>query len=400
MFSWMQASSPYLAIQAQEKLLKHFLKRSTFEVRSVPTNGMNYVVIRNKQKAIASDGPGEEQGPKRTLVMMHGYGAGLGFFYDNFDSFADYYDQIIAVDWLGMGCSDRNTRIVPRLNRLHSMLPNNQDCSMQVTRKVIDEFVDGLEELCEHEKLEEFTLAGHSLGGYLSGQYALKYPQRLNGLILISPVGVPNAPSRDEHLNPCEIDWKIRILKELWQWNVTPQGLVRFAGKRGENMILNAIDRRFDRRWSGEDSKMIGQYTYQITKLPGNGEYCLNALLEPIFTKPVEGGDGRLGRVGRTGVYAKYPLDQELRQMPHRPWSILLVFGQQDWLYYPEAALSVQAWQEAYQSQQHANEQKTNKSKAGAELLMVPNAGHHLYLENSTFFNQKVIDWVRNEVFR
>lgn len=81
MFSWMQASSPYLAIQAQEKLLKHFLKRSTFEVRSVPTNGMNYVVIRNKQKAIASDGPGGEQSPKRTLVMMHGYGAGLGFFY-------------------------------------------------------------------------------------------------------------------------------------------------------------------------------------------------------------------------------------------------------------------------------------------------------------------------------
>jgi cardiolipin-specific phospholipase len=400
MFAWRQGSSPYLALQAQEKLLQHFLKRCTYEVRSVPTNGMNYVVIQNKQKAILNNHPGRVQGSKKTLVMMHGYGAGLGFFYDNFDGLADYYDQVIAVDWLGMGCSDRNTRKVPRLNRLHSIIPSNQDCSLQVTRKVIDEFVDGLEELCDHERLGEITLAGHSLGGYLSGQYSLKYPTRLNGLILISPVGVPDAPSRGEQLSACELDWKIRILKELWQWNVTPQGLVRFAGKRGENMILNAIDQRFDRRWSGEDAKAIGQYTYQITKLPGNGEYCLNALLEPIFTKPINGANGREGRMGRTGVYAKYPLDQEFRQMPHRPWSILLVFGQHDWLYYPEAASSVQAWQRAYQDQRPTSERAHDKSRAGAELLMVPDAGHHLYLENASFFNQKVVDWVRNEVFR
>lgn len=305
-----------------------------------------------------------------------------------------------------MGCSDRNARKVPRLHRLHTMLPNHQDCSLQVTRKVIDEFVDGLEELREQENLEEFTLAGHSLGGYLSGQYALKYPDRLNGLILISPVGVPDAPREEDRLPHRELDWRIRILKELWQWNVTPQGLVRFAGKRGENMVLNAIDRRFDRRWSGDDAKIIGQYTYQITKQPGNGEYCLNALLEPIFTRPVEGAAGREGRVGRTGVYAKFPLDTQFRNMAHRPWSILLIFGEQDWLYYPEASLSVQAWKDAFQKQQQQQQPATQrhptdqKPKEGAELLMVPDAGHHLYLENPTFLNRKVIEWVRNEVFR
>eukprot|EP01033_Poteriospumella_lacustris_P010279 gene10279-7301_t len=314
MFSFLQAASPYLALQAQEKLLAHFLKRSTFEVRNVATNGMNYVVIQNKQKAILNNHPGRAQTAKKTLVMMHGYGAGLGFFYDNFDDYADYYDQIIAVDWLGMGCSDRNARKVPRLHRLHTMLPNHQDCSLQVTRKVIDEFVDGLEELREQENLEEFTLAGHSLGGYLSGQYALKYPDRLNGLILISP---------------------------------------------------------------------------------------------PIFTRPVEGAAGREGRVGRTGVYAKFPLDTQFRNMAHRPWSILLIFGEQDWLYYPEASLSVQAWKDAFQKQQQQQEQPATqrqptdqKPKEGAELLMVPDAGHHLYLENPTFLNRKVIEWVRNEVFR
>jgi cardiolipin-specific phospholipase len=44
-------------------------------------------------------------------------------------------------------------------------------------------------------KLEKMTLAGHSLGGYLSAVYALKYPDRVNKLILLSPAGVPRDPN-------------------------------------------------------------------------------------------------------------------------------------------------------------------------------------------------------------
>jgi pimeloyl-ACP methyl ester carboxylesterase len=34
-------------------------------------------------------------------------------------------------------------------------------------------------------------LIGHSLGGYLSTQYALRYPDRIQKLILMSPAGYP-----------------------------------------------------------------------------------------------------------------------------------------------------------------------------------------------------------------
>ena len=45
--------------------------------------------------------------------------------------------------------------------------------------------------------LQRMTLIGHSLGGYLSVAYALKYPTRVQKLILLSPAGIPRDPDAD-----------------------------------------------------------------------------------------------------------------------------------------------------------------------------------------------------------
>src|SRR5436190_476918 len=50
---------------------------------------------------------------------------------------------------------------------------------------------------------------GHSLGGYLSVNYCLKYPSHVDRLILVSPVGVPNNPyetSQDVEKDPSIVD--------------------------------------------------------------------------------------------------------------------------------------------------------------------------------------------------
>lgn len=40
-------------------------------------------------------------------------------------------------------------------------------------------------------------LVGHSLGAYLACCYALKYPERVSRLVLLSPAGVPRGPNSE-----------------------------------------------------------------------------------------------------------------------------------------------------------------------------------------------------------
>lgn len=122
-------------------------------------------------------------------VLLHGYGAGLGFFYQNFLSVAQWAGRhgssVYALDWLGMGRSAR----VP-----FTIKAKREDVAGRVS-EAESFFVDSLEEWRNKMGLEKMTLVGHSLGAYFSVVYALKYPTRVNKLVLLSPAGVPRDPN-------------------------------------------------------------------------------------------------------------------------------------------------------------------------------------------------------------
>jgi pimeloyl-ACP methyl ester carboxylesterase len=54
----------------------------------------------------------------------------------------------------------------------------------------IDLQVECLAEFIQALKLERVYLVGHSLGGWIAASYALKYPEQVYGLVLLSPEGV------------------------------------------------------------------------------------------------------------------------------------------------------------------------------------------------------------------
>lgn len=90
--------------------------------------------------------------------------------------------KLWSLDLLGYGRSARPPFVI------RSKDPNGKIGEAE------DFFIDALEEWRKTRGVERFTLLGHSFGGYLSMRYTLKYPNRVNKLILVSPVGVPEDP--------------------------------------------------------------------------------------------------------------------------------------------------------------------------------------------------------------
>lgn len=196
------------------------------------------------------------------LVILHGYGAGLGFFYKNFEPLSRRPGwRLYALDLLGMGRSSR-----PPFH-IHAKSKEGKIAETEAF------FIDSLEEWRKEKKIERFTLMGHSLGGYMAVCYALKYPGRLNKLILASPVGIPEDPyavnaelpepgdstmqeefaqdqsesasgqgnPRPKADNAENKEPKRRPLPKwltyLWDANVSPFSLVRWSGPLGPRLV-------------------------------------------------------------------------------------------------------------------------------------------------------------------
>jgi cardiolipin-specific phospholipase len=137
--------------------------------------------------SIKSTAPSPDAPPP--AVLLHGYGAGLGFFFRNFPALARWAGlrgtSVYAVDWLGMG---RSARVPFRIRAKRDDIPGR-------VHEAESFFVESLEEWRERVGLEKMTLIGHSLGAYFSTAYALRYPERVHKLLLLSPAGVPRDPS-------------------------------------------------------------------------------------------------------------------------------------------------------------------------------------------------------------
>uniref|UniRef100_UPI001EAF7D9D 1-acylglycerol-3-phosphate O-acyltransferase ABHD5-like n=1 Tax=Oncorhynchus gorbuscha TaxID=8017 RepID=UPI001EAF7D9D len=122
----------------------------------------------------SSPQPSLQRRPRPPLVLLHGFGGGVGLWAQNLDSLCGS-GAVYALDLLGFGRSSRP---------LFSVDPQGAE----------EQFLGALEEWRDTVGLEEMILLGHNLGGYLAAAYTLKHPHRVKQLILVEPWGFPARP--------------------------------------------------------------------------------------------------------------------------------------------------------------------------------------------------------------
>ena len=242
-------------------------------------------------------------------VLLHGYGAGMGFFFKNFATLGEWAasrrSSVYAIDWLGMG---RSARVPFVVHAKRDDVPGR-------VREAEAFFVDSLEEWREKMNLEKMTLVGHSLGAYMSVAYALKYPTRVSRLVLLSPAGVPRdpnttVPSREitddqtsdgyvsvddaQLASKAKVEeikaeqrnqgrrqgrmWK--LFTYLWEEGWSPFQVVRSAMWYGPILVGKYSARRFP-GFTEEETREMHDYILNITLAKGSGEYCICAWIPP-----------------------------------------------------------------------------------------------------------------------
>lgn len=390
----------------QQRLLSHALESLGClpVVQKVPVSQgiLNTVTIQVPTKPIRQ---------RKSVVMIHGYGSGLGAYCRNMASLANFAasanTSITLMDLLGHGLStgedhpkavkgfsspklkiDQENSTVSYVNSAESLL-KLADLTEETLRQCEDYYVNLLEDWRKSQKLDHFTLLGHSFGAYLLVCYAIKYPHRVDNLVLVLPVGVERLlyliNSMREHArsgklkdivllaDPSSSEYQSRLLWapsffiRLWDSAVLPFPALRLMGPFGVWLALSFTSRRYTQGSTDPEELNILQ------------DYMLSAFWRKLLT---EQGIMRLLLpilAGREPVLDKL---EEFKRRQEKDSSLkfprtLFMYGDKDWM-------DIQAGEAACQ---YIND---NISGGPSEFVIVEQSGHNIFLDNPQGFDQKI----------
>jgi pimeloyl-ACP methyl ester carboxylesterase len=199
-------------------------------------------VLNNPFISYIDTGKGEH-----TLVLVHGLASNAGFWRYNIGELAKYY-RVIAVDLPGYGKSQKDAYAY------------NMSFYAAQVKRLVDEL-----------KINKFIYIGHSMGGQVGITFALKYPERLEKLVLASPAGF-------EEFQKGEGDWLRSVMTVDGVKKTTEEGIRR-------NLAMNFYS--WDNKWEWMVEERV-----RMAKAKDFEEFCyavvrsVNGMLdEPTWNK-------------------------------------------------------------------------------------------------------------------
>uniref|UniRef100_A0A7S1H8T5 AB hydrolase-1 domain-containing protein n=1 Tax=Hemiselmis andersenii TaxID=464988 RepID=A0A7S1H8T5_HEMAN len=234
--------------------------------------------------------------------------------------------RVLAFDLPGMGCSDR-----PKFTG-------------STTKEAEDYFLGAIRDWQQGMGIQRMILVGHAFGAYLAATYALRYPKSVTQLLLSSPSGLEKYNKYHDHGDVH------LIMSVLWRLHVTPQSLVRaLGGWMGRLLVRSFAAARF----VGESSLSLGQltdYLYHLWVLRSDAEKPYRLL------------------VG-IGGYGRKPLCDRMHKLKA---PATFIFGEHDWRSHAPA------------------DNLLPRLPILAKVVLIRDATHHAYLDNSSHFNALV----------
>ena len=192
------------------------------------------------------------------------------------------------------------------------------------------------------------VLLGHSFGGYVATCYAIRHPDRVDKIIVASPVGVLDKLSLPEvpalHFGPPE--W-------LWRLNISPFAVLRAIGPFSRPAVALYIHRSFPSLLPHEQ-RALRYYCHAIFCCTGSSEYALPHIFGP-------------------GLWARSPLIRRIPSCVMKTPMVLLT-GDHD-----ELGLF-----SSYHIKSHV--------KGSIRANTILNAGHHVHLDAPDEFNDVVVE--------
>ncbi len=271
------------------------------------------IQVRNISIGLIDEGQGEQ-----VLVLIHGLGSNAKSWIKNIPALAKKY-RVIALDLPGYGKSDKG-----------------------YYQYSMDFYADVVKDLLNDISVSRVTLVGHSMGGQIAMYTALKYPEKVENLVLLSPAGF-------ERFTPGESAWMRKAVSTEFVYD-TP---IR-------NIDINARATFYE---MPDWAEFIITDRIQIRSAKGFDRYCyavsknVAAMLDGIVW-------------------------DRLDQIKHRT---LIIFGEEDGLI-PNPYLHGGRTREIATIGE--NEIANN------ELIMIPDCGHFVQVEKPDQTNEAILNFM------
>lgn len=376
-WSHLKGSSQYTKLQLsyyQKLLMTRSVEPSIRVTNSVTSNGINQWHFHNSNT---------EQ--KIPILLIHGYASSSVSFFRNIRGLSAHYSDVYAIDLPGNGLSQElkfygnlNTGKLfiewatdKNLNQYKLVKIYNPRLAQSCIIDSINYYIDSMEEWRKINKIDKFQLIGHSFGGYMAYQYAKKYPNVVDKLCLVSPLGMErNIYSLNNNFEFWDVDnvldinikdptsiyytRNFHIPKYLF---ISQFKILRQMGPLGARICYNYINNAYSRVPSDDFKRYMFTLFYGKDGITNTAVNIFNNL----FTRNL------LARDPIMDTIADLPID-----------NISFLYGKYDWMNKEAGRMT--------RDRLNAR-RKTNK----CHYFEIPNAGHNLFLDNPTDFDESII---------